>query len=251
MKAITWHWRNSIPFIKWLVKQQPQNCTWRHAFISKTQFGSLRHTALTKDICFKGRPWCNCILCATSQSGSEAAGWNGMGGEGWVKTCLPEINPSKPANRKLNFSVRQNKNTNTDTHSNSTDINVLNMTSYDEYDKGIGKFEFIANYCTLCTVQFNSIVSGLARERCRMCDRNPTEFSYGADFSSETKRFFPQELWVCFPRRARCGWWPFSFVPQPPLINAGNPLKFSFYNFASRFSDSSIAETWNKIAVFV
>ena len=53
-----------------------------------------------------------------------------------------------------------------------------------------GKFEFIAN----CTVQFNSIVSGWARERCRMCDRNSAEFSSGGDFSSETKRFFPPEL---------------------------------------------------------
>ena len=140
---------------------------------------------------------------------------DGMGWEGWVKTCLPEINPSKPANRKLNFSVRQNKNTNTDTHSNSTDINVLNMTSYDEYDKGIGKFEFIANYCTLCTVQFNSIVSGLARERCRMCDRNLTEFSSGQIFPLKQKDFFLKSR-VCFPRPARCGWSPFSF---PSLYN--------------------------------
>ena len=38
-----------------------------------------------------------------------------------------------------------------------------------------GKFEFIANYC--CALQFDSIVSGWARERCRMCDRNLAEFS--------------------------------------------------------------------------
>ena len=39
-------------------------------------------------------------------------------------------------------------------------------------------------------VQFNSIVGGVARERCRMCDRNPTEFSSGQIFPLKLKDFF-------------------------------------------------------------
>ena len=108
-----------------------------------------------------------------------------------------------------------------------------------------GKFEFIAN----CTVQFNSIVSGWARERCRMCDRNSAEFSSGGDFSSETKRFFPPELSLSSKVTLLLT----SFVP--PEAHKWRQCtvlwkKFIFYNFVSRFSDRWVAETWNTITVF-
>ena len=98
-----------------------------------------------------------------------------------------------------------------------------------------GKFKFIAN----CAVQFNSIVSGWVRERCRMCDQNSAEFSSGGDFSSETKRFFPPELSLSSKVTLLLYT---TFVP-PRLINGSNALLSSvkeiyILQFLSIFSDS-------------
>ena len=89
-----------------------------------------------------------------------------------------------------------------------TDLNVLNTTLGARME---GKFEFIANYC--CALQFDSIVSGWARERCRMCDRNLAEFSISVSqiFPQKQKDFFLQSR-VCVPRRTCFG------APPPPSL---------------------------------
>ena len=200
-----------------IIKTAAENYTWILAVIwrKKTKFASYRQTPLKTpvwrrdlDATNKNPPLPTVYFVppvnqAAVRQWGRWMGWEG----GWVKTCLPEINLSKPANRKLNFSVRQNKNI-------YTQIRIQTVSRFWIFDLVgqlimDGKFEFIAK----CAVQFNSIVSGWVGKRCRMCDRNPAEFSSGRDFSSETKRFFLPS-WVCVPR------WPFSFIP--PLSHHGS-----------------------------